>query len=498
MRELRTTETVPVEDGSVQLLYQNKLIAPAELNKSFTWLYGKSTSSFPLLTLTEGNGASKSIKPKELNDTQYTWKTFGRQITTSKVVGLVNALTKPGLGATTFEVTFEDAIFHAYYALYSPDGAFTLRVQSEGIKMGAKRVKYRVQLMTGDLTAYVTLDNFLPGKSWSYGPTSIPLSKSDGTSANTLTPGLWTNQFGAWRYSYPIEGNIANKQVIYEFDAFDENGKSMGKTNMWLPFQMKLWEIERRELIETDLWESEYNRTTDGRILNIDEETGEVVPIGAGVKNQLKSIGNYTTYGALTLSIIDQTILSVLGNRTDKTPGEIVWYTGKGGMREINKAIVNDAKLNSYFTPLGTEMISGKDGYLSYGKYFNQYKTIDGWVVTFKQADYLDNGIKARQQRMNGMLHNGLPYCSYDIFSLDHSMGTDGERNIQFVCEKGREVITNVYKGMSTLPGVWGLVPSTGTSILSTKKDVASYEMMGTLGIAITNPTTSFYLGFQL
>ena len=494
MRELRTTNTLPTEFGSAELLYQNKLIAPSELNKSFTWLYGRDKSSFPLLTLTEGNGATKSIKPKEMNDTQYTWKTFGRPIRTSRVIGLVNTLNvTPGKGPVTFEVYFEDNLFHNHYGLYTPDGQCTARVQGEGVLVGVKKYKYRIQLMTGDKTAYIALDNFLAGKAWTYGPTSIPLSKSDGTTSNTTVPGLWTNQFGAWRYSYPIAGNIANKAVIYEFDATDQNGNSAGKTNLWLPFQMKMWEIERRELIETDLWESEYNRTAEGVILNTDDETGEVVPKGAGVKSQIKAIGNWSTYGNLSLAILDKTVLSVLGNRQDKVAGEVVLYTGKGGLRMINKAIMNDAKANQFFTPLGAETISGGD-YLSYGKYFNQYKTIDGWILTIKTTDYFDHSLIAQMQIANGQVFEGLPYYSYNLVSLDHSMSDDGERNIQFVCEKGREYIANVYKGMAPLPGAWGSVPD---NLISTKKDVASYEVMGTLGIGITNPTTSFWLEFQ-
>ena len=496
MRELKTTSTVSAEYSDVNLLYQNKLIGPSELNKKFTWMYGTAKSSFPLQMLTEGNGAIKSLTPKELDgDTQYTWRTFGRQVRSSRCVGLVNtSLTKPGLGASTFEVIFEDALFHTLYSLYSPDGQSYVRVEGEGVRIGDKRVKYRLQLMTGDRNAYISPDNFLAGKSWSLGGTIIPMSKSDGTTANALVPGMWTNQFSAWRYSFPIAGNIANKSVIYELDMIDENGTKTGTTNMWIPFQMKLWEIERREFIETKLWEDEYNRTPEGIILNIDPETGEYIPQGAGVKSQIKAIGNYTTYGEnLTLSFIDKTILSVLGNRNDQVPGELVFHTGKGGARMINNAIRKDAVLNQYFTPLGAEVIKSGNGGLSYGAYFTQYKTIDGWIVTLKTSDYFDQSTKARQDIDNGRTFEGLPYYSYNIVSLDHSMRDDGERNIQLVCEKGREYQANVYKGMSALPGSWGSIPG---NLISTKKDIASYEVLGTSGVAMTNPTTSFWLEF--
>jgi hypothetical protein len=64
------------------------------------------------------------------------------------------------------------------------------------------------------------------------------------------------------------------------------------------------------------------------------------------------------------------------------------------------------------------------------------------------------------------------------------------------VAEEGREYITGIYKGMSPIPGVWGKLPSSSESFLGTRQDIAAYEVMGSGGIAITNPTTSFWLDF--
>ena len=77
---------------------------------------------------------------------------------------------------------------------------------------------------------------------------------------------------------------------------------------------------------------------------------------------------------------------------------------------------------------------------------------------------------------------------------LDMSTNDDGERNIQMVCEDGREVITGIYKGPTNLPGAWGAVPE--GKLLSTKKDEASYEVITSQGINMKNYTTSYWLQF--
>lgn len=486
MRELSTTQFIAEQHTDQNLLYRTGLLSPVELKQNLTYLYGKDSDMFPLLTMTEGNGAIVSKKP--LNDTQYTWKVFGRTKHTSKIVRLYDNVTKPGFGRTKFRFVMEDNMFHVSYSTRTPDGLYQVRIQSEGRKIGTKEWLYEGVLMTGDETTYITLDNFATGKSWTYGPTSVSAVKSDGTHSNTMVPGEWTNQFGFQRYSKEISGNIANKVVNIEFETMEG-----GTTNMWMPFEMSLFEKDMRLMLETDLWESEYNRDEYGVIHLIDEVSNEVIPKGAGIKQALRVVGNYDTYSVLTKRKFDNTIKAVFGNRIDDTPMELVLYTGRGGAEMFHNAIMNDALLNQYFTPLGAKAIQG-NGFLTYGTYFNQYRTIDQKLLTIKVTNYFDHGLIAEGQRANGMMYEGYPYESYTMICLDHSRTKDGGRNITIVAEQGREYITGVYKGLTPLPGSWGAIPE---GILSTTKDEAKYEVMISQGISFTNPSTSFMLQFQ-
>lgn len=488
MRELYTTEYDSRTYADENLLHGHRLVDPVTLTQSLTWLYGKDSNKFPLLTNTEGQGAYKSVKP--LNDTQYTWPVMGRMKHGSKVVGLVNtSLTKPGLGRTTFEVDFEDGIPIEQYSMTSPDGEYQVRIQKDlgEVPAAPNRHRYRFQILGASATAYINLENFLPGRYWVMGAPSAAASKGDGNRSNSMTPGKWTNQFGFHRFSKQIAGNISNTATNIEFDL--DNGKT---TNLWMPFDMKVFELDRRQYQEEDLWYSEYNRDDNGQIYNKDEETGEPIPKGAGIKEILTTVGNYDTYSTLTISKLDSIINRIMANRVDDTPMEIVLYTGAGGKRMFNTALQTAANSNSYYEKVGHETINKKNGYLEYGQYFQSYKTIDGKIISVVETNLFNHGLRAEQDREEGRLINGFPKESYNMVFLDHSRNTKGERNIQLVAEKGREYITGVYKGITPLPDVWKAVPE--NSVLSTRKDIATYEVFVSAGINMLNATTSFWL----
>lgn len=492
MRELYPTIYNSEEYTDQNVLYKSRLIEPVALSRELTYLWGEDSEMFPLLTLTEGQSGLKSLKTKALNDTQYHWPVMGRMKHTSKVVGLVNASNvEPGLGFTSFEVYFEDDWFKRYYGLTTPDKQHTLRMQGKATKVGVKKWKARVIIMGGDSTEYVGLNNFIPGSAWVMTAPIATASKSDGVVSNSMAPGKMTNQFGFYRFGKEIAGNVANQVIPISFST-----KSGGERNLWMPEEMKQFEIDRRLMLEDKLWNGKYNRDEYGQIHNFDDDNSEPLPEGAGVKEILKSTGQHETYGVLTPDRFDNIINRLFSNRVDNTPMELVFLGGSGAKRMFNKAFKTEAVNNSYYEKLGSEEImSGKDGWLSYGKYFDQYKTVDGHIITIKKANIFDQGLYAELDKANGNMYDGLPYESYNMVLLDMSRTKGGERNVQLVGQAGREVITGVYKGLTPLPGSWGGIDK--SKILSSKVDEASYEVMVSQGITIKNYTTSYFLEFM-
>jgi hypothetical protein len=486
MRELYSTEYDSSTYSNEKLLYKTGLIDQVTLSKNLTYLWGKDSDMFPLLTATQGQNAFKSIKPTLLNDTQYVWPVMARMKWTTKVVSLANtSIASPGLNFTPFDVIFEDNWIHYQYSAYTPDQKHQVRFMTEPKQIASNRFQVTVQLIGSDPTEYITADQFAAGKAWAMGATSVAGQLSDGTTSNRMMPGKMTNQFGWQRYSKPIAGNISNKIVNIEFDL--EGG---GTTNMWLPFELKQWEMERRLLDEIDLWYSKYNRDTNGQITLKDTETGEPIPKGAGVREILRATGNYDTYSVLTKAKFDSTVRAVFDNRVDNTTNEIVLYTGKGGAEMFHNMLMNEAA--PYVVAFGDKVVTG-EGYLQFGAYFNRYKTIDGRIVTVLPCKMWDQGTLAQQDRENGRMYNGYPLASYTMAFLDHSVGGGGERNITLVAEQGREEISGIYVGLTPLPPAWKPVAAKEQQ-LSTTKDKASYEVMVSRGINFSNATTSFWL----
>lgn len=492
MRELYATEYNSNTHLDENLLYKTGLIDSVTLSKNLTYLWGKDSDMFPLLTSTQGQNAFKSMKATELNDTQYTWPVMGRTKWTSKVVSLADSnLATPGLNFMPFDVYFEDNWIHYQYSAYTPDQLHQVRFQSEPKKEGEKLWRVTVQLIDSDPTAYIALTNFYAGQAWAMGATSVAGQLSDGTTSNRMTPGKLTNQFGWQRYSKIISGNITNKVTNIEFDI--EGG---GKTNMWLPVELKQWEMERRMLDEIDLWTSEYNRTALGVITTIDPETGLPIPKGAGVKQILTTAGNYDTFSVLTKAKFDNTARAVFDNRVDDTPMEIVLYTGRGGAEMFHSMLLGEAA--EYVLAYGDKVVVPSDsGYLQFGAYFNRYKMVDGRIITVRPCKMFDHSSLAEQDRENGRMYNGYPLFSYNLVFIDQSLDTAGERNVQLVAEMGREEIAGVYAGLTPLPDAWKAVKGRDGN-LSTTKDKASYEVMTSRGINFKNATTSFWLEMAL
>lgn len=474
------------------VLYKHKLIDPVQLSKNLTYLWGKDSNMFPLLASTEGQGLLKPMKPKALNDTQYEWSIMGRMKHTSQVYGLSNtSLTKPGLGFTPIKVIFEDNWLIGQHGAISPDGQHLVRIQGEGKKLSSGKSEYTLVIMGGDATEYISVDNFQKGKYWVMSAPSVAPSLSVGNRSNSMAPAKMTNQFGFQRYSKVISGNVANKVSRYEFDL--EGG---GTTTLWMPFEMKQFEIDRRLLAESSLWYSKYNRDDNGQITTKDPDSGKAIPMGAGVFEILESTGQHDTYSTLTRNKWDTVVTNIFANRVDKTPMEITLYTGAGGMREFDNAMKNDVFSKGYFTEMGKQEImeGSKSGqYLSYGNYFRHYRTVDGYILNVTETNFFNQGILAELDRKNGRLIDGLPLSSYTYVFIDHSMTDDGERNVQLVCEEGRELMTAIYRGMTNLPASWGGISKDKLEIATTQ-DIASYEVMTSLGVAMKNWTTSYKL----
>lgn len=481
------------------MLYAFKGLQPVPLSQGLTFLYGRNSNAFPLLFESIANNPNgvTSIKPITLNDTQFYVPVFGKIKTTCRVLGLVDtSITKVGQGGIVFELYLSDNYAHNQQKLTSPDGKYQLRLQSEPISVGADKWKVRVSLYLNDRSAYVPASIFAAPKYWAIGVAQVPMSKSRGTASNSQSMGKMMSQFGLIRHSKVIAGNISSKVVAYDLPMFNDDGSYSGQTTrQWMPFEMKLWEIEIRQKEEEALWDSIYNRDEHGRLTMRDENSGEFVPTGPGVKQILQAGGRYDTFGTrLTLKKLDSTVIQAINSSPLGTIKEIIIYTGRGGARSFHNAIMNVAKGQPYFQSVGADFLTkNQDNMLRYGAYANQYLTPDNVLVTVKVSDYFDKSSRAKADMANGDVIDGFPRFSYTMVALDHSVTENGARNINVVAEQGREVYYRIKKGMSKLPDSFAGMTAGGIEI-SDEIDESRMEIMKSQGIAITDWSNCFWL----
>lgn len=460
---------------------------PSEISKILTYTYGMDDDRFPLTFMTEGQG---NVGVKDLDTVQWTWKTMGRMKFDDYVVYFNTSNTTPGKNGASFEVEFATHWLIEQYGLMGPDGTHVRIMKDLGPGTHGGYL-YRLKLTTPDPNRFVDPDTLAKGVYWSMTAPTVSESRSKGNRSNAMGPGKMTSQLEFHRYSEEIAGNVANVVVEYEFKT-----KDGGTTNRWISEEQRQHDIAQRIMDEERLWIAEYNRDENGEISLMDEDNNNPIPHTSGMIEICKE-SNYDTYGeVLTLNKIERTIGDVLNKDTDTGTMEVVLGVGKGFAQDFDMAIRNDARSEGFVTPLGDKMIGETEGGLTYGKYFRQYKTVDGHVITLKNLPFLEHGTMAEAAKKNGLINprTGLPITSHRAYLLDFST-YNGQRNVLKVRQKGQIYNAGVLKGLTPIPPYWGSVP---TNAISTVVDASRYEVKNSYGLQVFNSTKMLALEQKL
>ena len=313
------------------------------------------------------------------------------------------------------------------------------------------------------------------GTRWAGGIVKVGIANSVGSEHRSYSPGKMYNQLSVVRDSFKIKGNVEEKVMVVEIPT-DE-----GPKKFWSDWEYYVRNLEWKETCEHDLWYSIYNKTEDGEILTVDELAGdEFVPSGAGV---IQQIPNEDGYAFMTEKKLTSIMRNAFYNASDSDTVQIEVFTGIGGLEEAHNAM---KEASSSFTIIrdNTNFIKNSTGGLSYGNYFNEYRHVDGHVVKFRYLPMLDKGRFADISKRHPITN--LPIESYSMYFLDMST-IDGEPNIQYVSERGRENIEFVVAGAK--------VPKSHyveSAMRATSRDASSVEFMKSQGASIKRPTNCF------
>jgi hypothetical protein len=455
------------------LLTESEWLAPM-----VTHAFGSSKEfgrrNFPLSFITEGMGQVRSIQSTDLS---YKIKVLGKPKKTSTVVKTSYVSTdKAGRGHTTFKIVFSDRQFHKSLSIYSPS-RLECRVQTDPVQT-QDGWEYTLKMMNPSGEAFIPFTDLKAGKRWGRGIAKVGKERSRGVESRSYSPFATTNQLSVVRDTYKIAGNLKNKVMVLEIKA---DGKVF---KFWTQWELFLRQLEWKEKCETDLWYSTYNKDVNGNINVEDTDSGEVVPSGAGL---LEQIPNEDQYSILTTNKLERLVTDIFFNASDADAVEVEIYTGTGGMREASRAM---EMASAAFTLVDTKQIQGNaPGKLTYGAYFDTYMHRDGHKVIFKHLPMMDKGMMADVSDEHP--NDTLPLESYNMYCVDNST-YDGVKNLQYVSEKGREDINFIVPGAAAVPGY------DSPLFRSTDIDASSVEWMKSQGIQVMKPTNCFKLFNEL
>jgi hypothetical protein len=188
----------------------------------------------------------------------------------------------------------------------------------------------------------------------------------------------------------------------------------------------------------------------------------------------------------LTANKLKSVVRDALYGASDAQDMNITLFTGIGGMEEFDSAMKNELAAGAYIknTDPGS-FVSGSSSALVMGGFFTSYKHIDGHTITVRHLPLLDHGARA----LNSDRHpvTGLPMESYRMIFLDMST-YDGEKNVQYISRKGRELVRWAVAGASVPPGF------AGNATRATDVDGSSVHFMKECGIAIRRATNCLHL----
>ncbi|MCK5788807.1 MAG: hypothetical protein KAH32_07400 [Chlamydiia bacterium] len=469
------------------------LAQPDRISRKLTrlWSEDKYASKFSFLAMTEGQGNVTTT-----NDVQYTWDIMGMMPHTSEVLYFDTAQGNAGQGNSYFKVVFPNNWIIPQYGLLAPDGVTHCYVHGEPVPFDNGTVdgmEYTLEIKTTDPNAYVDVANLATGSVWIMTAPHVEESGSIGNRSNIMAPGKMTNQTSFNRYSKVIQGNLANKVVPIQFDGSET--KSGESQSLWINEEQRQFELWMRVMNNHDLYLQEYNRLANGRIVLKGRVTGKTIPIGSGVRETIKDVGNYDTYGySLPLAKLKNITGEIFWGETDAGVMEIVIHGGTGFGEDLHDAIMREANAQGagFMWAVGEKFVSGDGMHLSYGAKFTQYKTITGHTITFKHDAMFDTGLLGELDKKNGNLHprTGYPMSSHTGVFMDYSV-YEGERNIEVVQMKGQANISGVVKGLAPIHAAWGAVPSNS---LANTKDESRYEVKQSRSINIKNAKNCFIL----
>lgn len=475
--QLHQLRRLPVGMTESSHLSNAYLTEPEKMDSVLAYAFGTQNKTV-LSMLTGGIGNTKYIDNRE-----YKWDLHGMNEQSVPVSSDPDsASTTPGIGGTPFKVKFSDKFFFVTDNLVS-DGGVQVRVQEEPYPEGSDWV-YTLVLTDPDSTKFIDPVDISQGARFSKDFSSVEEFSIKGGGTNFTAPMTLTNQLTTLRKQYTVTRSAATDVMIIEMTADDgQKTKLWTKLAEWTALAQWYKEIDRAMLY------SIYNKDAKGYV-TIQGENKRPVFHGAGLRQQI-SPANIRYYSKLTYDILDNFLLD-LSYSANRWGGDhkFVALTGKMGMREFHRAVVEEQNAQGITVTDNGTFISGTGQDLTFQGQFTTVKFLNGIELTVKEFPEYDDIVRNRQ--LHPVTKKPLESYRFTILNFGRK---NGKSNIRKVVKRNSDNAMWHVAGSIT---PFGDVAKSTSTMRSSGIDGYQVHMLTECGVQLEDPTSSGELIMRL
>lgn len=475
---------------SNDVLNSTKTMTVRELSKLFAMapnLPAKTIRLFPqnsISMLTEGLGEIYDIKAKSdnflgLNENSYKWKLRGHQLPKVRFAarstgGAITAGSTLGLNVQPFVIAFESSYYNPRDIVKLEDGSMVY-VLSEASFITEGKFEYTVKLNTNDPTSSVATDFLVAGKTSGPAGNAYPELSDRGYMNAGMAAEEWINYLTKVRYDWSWSADAAATKYLIE-DTVNQNGKPM-KLN-YITDQLWMNALEQYHFKkEMDLI---YGRTTmdaRGRCW-LQDEKGQDIVKGDGLLAQMDRSCKQT-YTSMNINLIEDILTDMSLKMPKRTGNTVLMTTGAQGYKDFGRIMRAEHK-GSWVPDGASAYVQTKNGKIQLGAEYGSY-LFQGNRLIVSANNVFDHPANVSANDAEGRFLESSKLLFIDMATYD------GQKNIQLIAKDGRSFVTG------ELDGIGGQDGKTSGKV-STLLDGSAKSIVGTLGVVMHNPYSSYML----
>jgi hypothetical protein len=400
---------------------------PAVLEGTLMRVFSSSSRFFSLKPFLSLTGA-KSQGGKEIDSDVFKWHLQGAEYKAARVIENVESSnTTPGLNLTTFRIKLDLDYYQHPDVLTAPDNEYPLQIVDGPIPDGNGYL-YTVKIVTDNPQLYLDPQYLQPGNEYCKVSTHAPSEYNQwfGTqqAPNTF---VLQSQIGTFAQAIHVTDKAWRDQgkLGMEFTHTDYAGNTSTVRN-FMPFYEAVMVDELYNSIE---WALMY-----GKKSTMAGPDKYVTRTGPGIREQLKDSWNQYYSGALSVTLLQDYLMSIFFGRTDETSRAVTCMTGTLGANLFHAALASVA--NGFLT-VDTHYVrqipsDTSTPWLAYGAEFRKYTGPSGITVNILLNPFYDN---LRYCKLFHPQYPQYPIDSARMTFLDfEGKGIDG--NIMLLKEK--------------------------------------------------------------